>query len=343
MQLKQTAVLWLLQGILNSPKAIREKIVAGGNWEIENQTLDEKLQILLTLSKRMPNKEDFEPVVARREGIADLLVKEFHGQLDIRDRVITALQKAVPVRIYSPAKQKQSPAAILFFHGGGFVVGSRDTHDTFCRHLCESVHCKVISVEYRLAPENPFPAAVDDALAAYQWLVDSHEELHMKDPKIIVAGDSAGANLAAVLCQQAKLREMRQPDLQCLIYPSTDLRCIARSHQTFAEGFGLTEPLINWFVNHYVPNFKEREIPLASPLLCKDFSKLAPAIITIAGFDPLRDEGRDYGDKLRNAGVPTTMLEHPTLCHGYINLTRVIPAADEATEQLFSQLRQAIN
>ena len=341
MQFKDAAAHWLLKSILRLPKPLRKKIVAKGNWDIEGATLDEQLQVLLTIDKYTPNKEDYDPVKAREEGISRALVKPYSGEMDVRDRVVTAMQKAVPVRIYTPPTQ-HSNVAILFFHGGGFVWGSRDSYDEFCRHLSQSVHCKVISVEYRLAPENPFPSAVDDALASYQWLVDCHEELHLHNPKIVVAGDSAGGNLAAVLCQQAKLREMRQPDLQCLIYPSTDTRCISKSHQVYAEGFGLTASLINWAVNHYVPNFKDRELPLASPLLCKDFSQLAPAIVTLAGFDPLKDEGRDYADYLKNAGVPVSLLEHPTLCHGYINLTGVVKAADDATEQLFSEIRKQL-
>jgi acetyl esterase len=224
-------------------------------------------------------------------------------------------------------KPPVSNGIMVFFHGGGWVVGSRASHAGLCRFLALNADVDVVSVDYRLAPEHKFPAAVEDALAAWQWAVS---EL-MPDARLrVVAGDSAGGNLAAVVAQQMRGRDGLEPDLQLLIYPGLDLAFERDSVHEFAVGFQLTHAQILWYKRHYVRSEDDYEDVRASPLLSEDLSGLAPAYIAVAGFDPLRDEGIAYAQRLRAAGVAVDLYRAGGLIHGFANLTAVSPGARRA-------------
>jgi acetyl esterase len=245
------------------------------------------------------------------------------------------LDGGIAARLYRPAFSGPVPT-IVFFHGGGWVVGSLDGYDSQCKRLRDGTGAAVLSVAYRLAPESPFPASVEDAVAATRWAARNIGRLGGDASRIAVAGDSAGANLAAVVAQTLR------PEIalagQLMIYPATDsvgLRsgeATARfpSHGAFATGYFLTLERMKWYADRYVPDEADRHDPRASPLRATDVSGVAPAVIATAGFDPLLDEGRAYAEKLRNAGVPVTYLEFSTLVHGYFALATFSPGARRA-------------
>jgi acetyl esterase len=224
-------------------------------------------------------------------------------------------------RHYAPAGQKEPAALIVFFHGGGFVVGDLDTHDAPCRLLCRESGAHVLAIDYRLAPEHTYPAAVDDALAAYEWALAHAAELGADASRIAVAGDSAGANLATVVSQLAVRAQKPAPFLQLLFYPTVDRTVDRASLELFAEGYFLTRADVEWFTQQYTPNRGDLLDPRVSPLLAPDLQAQSPAIIVTAGFDPLRDEGDAYAEALRAAGNEVQVFQLADLVHGFINMS----------------------
>jgi acetyl esterase len=227
---------------------------------------------------------------------------------------------------------------LIYYHGGGFVIGNIETHDSTCRRLANKSRCQVISIDYRLAPEHPFPAPTDDGLAAFRHIRDNAARFEVDASRIAVGGDSAGGAMAAVVCQSCKTAGEAGPAFQMLIYPATDSSKSTESREKFAEGYFLSKELMDWFWKQYVPgNTKLSDLRL-SPLLAKDVSGLPPAFVLTAGFDPLRDEGRAYADRLIDAGVKTTYVNYPGTIHGFFSLTRFLKqgllANDEAAAVL---------
>ena len=224
----------------------------------------------------------------------------------------------LPFRIYTPASADSEPlACIVYFHGGAWIFGNLDTHDCMCRMLANASGCRVISVDYRLAPEHKFPAAVEDAYAATKWVAANAPSIGVDPARIIVAGDSAGGNLAAVVCQQAKTRGPKIA-LQVLFCPVVDIGAENQSRLEFAEGYFLERPLMIWAGTHYLPSGVDIMDSRLSPLRAADLSGLPPAHIHTAGYDPLRDEAKDYADACGRQGslhLPRT-YDPPFLCHG---------------------------
>jgi acetyl esterase len=223
----------------------------------------------------------------------------------------------IPVTRFKPPTSR---GVVVFFHGGGWVVGSRASHAGLCRFLALNAEVDVVSVEYRLAPEHKFPAGLDDAIAAWEWTVG---ELMPDAGLRVIAGDSAGGNLAAVVAQQMRGRDGLEPDLQLLIYPGLDLAFERESVHEFAVGYQLTHAKILWYKRQYVRSEADYDDVLASPILAEDLSAMAPAYISVAGFDPLRDEGIEYAQRLREAGVAVELYRAGSLIHGFANLTPV--------------------
>ncbi len=246
----------------------------------------------------------------------------------------------LPVRLYAPSLEKLP--LLLFFHGGGFTVGSIATHDALCRTLSHLAECAVASLDYRLAPEHKFPAAVDDAWDALQWLALHAEKLGLDPSRLAVAGDSAGGTLATVCAVLA--RDGNIPlVLQLLIYPGCAAHQETASHQTFAKGFLLEETHINYFFNHYLNQSDERDDWRFSPLNADNLEGVAPAWIALAECDALVDEGVLYADKLRMAGVPVGLEIYRGVVHEFIKMGRVIPQARQAHLDAARALRQAFS
>lgn len=247
----------------------------------------------------------------------------------------------LPVREYRPvgSTADQALPALVFFHGGGWVIGNRDTHDVLCRDLCDLSGYAVFSVEYRLAPEHRFPAAVEDALAATRWLVACASVLAIDPARMVVGGDSAGGNLAAVLA--LSLRGQAGPALagQLLIYPVTDQRAASDSYRIHAKGYTLSAADMAWFRNHYLDQGQYGDWR-ASPLLATDLTGLPSALVLTAGYDPLHDEGRQYADALAAAGNSVQYLEFSRQMHGFIGMGGVIEEANTAVRACADWLRQ---
>ena len=229
----------------------------------------------------------------------------------------------------------------LFIHGGGWMVGSRISHDSAVRALAVASGCDVLSVEYRLAPEHPFPAAVDDVLAAWRFAVEQAPEWGIDPNRIAVGGDSAGGNLAAVIAQQTRGDDV-VPALQVLIYPAVDHTAEAPSRLEFASGYFLTKKDMDAFRDAYLPDAETRNDPRASPLL-GDVDGVPPAFVAVAEFDPLRDEGIAYAEKLREAGVPVTLERAGAMIHGFLNMGLLSPDAREYTARIGRAVADDLN
>ena len=250
---------------------------------------------------------------------------------------------AVSLRFYRPDGLPAEAPVLVYFHGGGWTIGDLDTHDVLCRELAIGAGCALVAVDYRLGPEHRFPAAVDDALAATRWVQAQVAALRLDPSRLALGGDSAGANLAAVVALALRdgAREAPAPRLQLLIYPATDMRCSAPSHQHNGEGYLLTRDTIAYFRGHYIQDPAQWTDWRASPLLHADLSRLPPALVITAGFDPLRDEGRAYADALSAAGTPAQYVCFERQIHGFITMGRVIPEARTAVDLCTAALRRA--
>ena len=248
----------------------------------------------------------------------------------------------IPARLYAPDTQPGGSGLLVYYHGGGWVIGNLETCDSVCRFLvCES-GAAVLAVDYRLAPEHPFPAAVEDAVAALTYACERAGYLGADPARIAVGGDSAGGNLATVAAQAARQGEAPEPAFQLLIYPVCDLSEKRPSYHLFSDGYLLTEAEMDWFRDHYLPDPAAERDPRVSPLLAEDLSGLAPAYIATAGFDPLRDEGEEYAQKLSAAGVPVALRRHEGLLHSYANMTAVGRAGREAMLEAAAALRMGL-
>ncbi|WP_257297942.1 alpha/beta hydrolase [Haloarchaeobius sp. FL176] len=282
-----------------------------------------QVQALLTMIESMdaPKPHEMSPQQAR--ATMDPLFARAAGEEPVdavEDRTIPGPGGDIPVRIYRPESEGPHPT-VVFFHGGGFVIGNLDTHDAVCRALTNEAEAVVVSVDYRLAPEHPFPAAVADAHAATEWASDHLDELG-GNGFLAVAGDSAGGTLTAVTCLLAR---DRGPDIdhQCLVYPATAADADPEtfpSREANAEGYFLETADMEWFFEQYIADEFDAYNPLAFPLQARDLSGVPPALVITAGFDPLRDEGRAYAERLEAAGVDTTYREFEGMVHGFISM-----------------------
>lgn len=250
---------------------------------------------------------------------------------------------AIPLRLYRPAGMPEAALlpVLVYFHGGGFVIGDLDTHDVLCRELANGAGCAVVAVDYRLAPEHPFPGAVDDCLAATRWVARNAAQLQLDATRLAVGGDSAGGNLAAVVSLQARDAGDLPIAFQLLIYPATDARCGAPSHQTNGQGYLLTTESMAYYMGHYLPNAQDKLNERASPLLHQDVGRLPPALVLTAGYDPLRDEGLQYAQRLSEAGNRVTYVCFERQIHGFILMGKVLEEANSAVAMCAVELKRA--
>jgi len=262
-------------------------------------------------------------------------------QVEVRDLRITTDAAPIPARLYTPDGLADGSPLLVYYHGGGFVIGSLNSHDYPCRFLAEAAGVRVLSVGYRLGPDHPFPAAATDAFAAFSYAAGHADELGVDPTAIAVGGDSAGGNLASGTSYQALRAGGRLPAFQLLFYPWMDLSRRTRSHDLFADGFFLTDDDLEWFKTHYCPP-EVRTDPLASPLLAEDLRGIPPTYLVTAGFDPLRDEGVGYAERLREAGVPVAYHCHTDLIHGFVNFIGIGRRFREAMAEAAGALRTGL-
>jgi acetyl esterase len=250
----------------------------------------------------------------------------------------------IPLRVYRPASVADATRlpALVFFHGGGWVIGDLDTHDTLCRQLTAEAGISVVSVDYRLAPEHKFPAAADDAWAAIRWVAAHAAELGVDGARLAVGGDSAGGNLAAVVALMARDAGGPALALQALLYPVTDVAAESRSYADLADGYLLTREGMRWFIAHYLDRAAEGGDWRASPLRATSLAGVAPALVVTAGFDPLRDEGDAYAARLREAGVSVDHVCFGGMIHGFVPMGKLIETGNRAVTLIAASLRYAL-
>ncbi|MGH3631294.1 MAG: alpha/beta hydrolase, partial [Sciscionella sp.] len=244
----------------------------------------------------------------------------------------------IPVRIYRPEGTGPLPV-VVFFHGGGWVIGSLETHDGSCRDLANRVGCVVVSVDYRLAPEHPFPAGLEDGLAVTRWVLAHAAELNADPTRVVVAGDSAGGNFATVIAQQLAGEGGAAPSGQLLLYPATDMSHDYPSREAFGQGYFLDQASLELFVNCYVTDPALVLDPRMSPLLHPKLAEAPPSVVVTAEYDPIRDQGNAYAEALAAAGVPVECRQFAGLVHGFLHFGAFVPAAKAATDEICALLR----
>ncbi len=347
-RLSQRAEHRILKRVCGLPPRVQRRLF-GTPPSIDGQTLASDTHALLKLSE-LAESESF---------LAGMSVEEARAHARIEARVtnsrppipmarvegleVPGQAGAIAARLYVPAGPAPSPLPLLvYLHGGGFVIGDLETHDGVCRFLAAAAGTAVLAIDYRLAPEHPFPAAVEDAWAGFAWAVANAAALGIDPGRIAVGGDSAGANLAAVVSLLARAGGEAMPAMQLLIYPPTDAAADLPSRRLFAEGFLLTKADMDAFERAYLPPGTDPADPRVSVLLAPDLSGLPPAYVATAGFDPLRDEGEAYALAMREAGVQVALRRHPGLIHSFANQTAISRTARGAMQEAAGALRMGL-
>jgi acetyl esterase len=304
-------------------------------------SLDPQVQEFLEQLERLglPPLSSLEPAEAR-ELAAKLRGKPLKPQAVFRleNRAIPSADWHIPVRIYTPKSTTPLPV-LVYFHGGGWVLGDLDAADTICRSLANGAGCVVVSADYRLAPEHKFPAAAEDAFAATRWVAQNAAGIGGDPDRIAVAGDSAGGNLAAAVALMARDRGDPHLAYQLLIYPVTQYGFDTESYRQYERGYGLSKEEMVWFWHHYLPHPADGQNPCASPLLANSLSHLPPALIVTAECDVLRDEAEAYAARLQAAGVPVRLWRYDGMIHNFIGLAPVVDRGKQALAEIAGQLR----
>jgi acetyl esterase len=344
--LSTSAKAKVVRGVFALPAPVR-RFLAGPPLRIDGQEMALDAQLAIRLKNRS-GSDVFDGAVeqarARYDALPSIIGYESPLPVATQEIIVPAEHGDIPATLYVPAGLPEKSGLLVYTHGGGFSVGSRLSHDPVARYLASHAGVRVLSVEYRRAPEHPFPAATDDALAAFEYAHGHAADLGADPDRIAVGGDSAGGNLAAVTAQQAVRRGGAVPAFQLLLYPATDLSTRRPSRDLFAEGSTFTERNLQWVMANYVPAGTDVTDPRLSPQH-GDVTGLPPAYIASAGFDPIRDDGEAYADKLRAGGIPVALTRQADLPHGFLNFVglggRFAEAASEVADALRSGLRVA--
>ncbi len=306
--------------------------------------LDPQVEKILAEAEALglPAYQDLSPAEARKQ-MLDLAppVDPLLAVKRVEDRSIPGPDGEIPIRLYYPAGDPPF-ATFVYFHGGGWVIGDLDTHHGFCHALARTSDCLVVAVDYRLAPEHRYPAAVEDAYAATNWVAQNSDVIQADPDRLAVGGDSAGGHLAAVVTLMARDRKGPRIDFQVLIYPITDYNFDTVSYLENKEGYMLTRDLMEWFWNHFVEDESQAKDLYVSPLRAENLSDLPPALIVTAEYDPLRDEGESYGKRLQQAGMKVTISRYPGMIHAFIRMTARLDKAKEALDEVAGRLRRVL-
>jgi len=321
------------------------RFLDGHRIRLGSRTMDPKAQIVGEFVKSIRVPGYFPPLPELRQQLRTMvaLMDEPAPALPrLEDIRIPGPAGEIPARLYAARAGGAVLPAVAYFHGGGWVQGDLETHHGLCARLAAHASVLVAAVDYRLAPEHKFPAAVEDCLAAYRWLRTHARDLGADPTRVAVAGDSAGGNLSAVVSQLAAAGGTPVPTCQVLIYPAVDFSLETDSHRDLADGHVIPRDRIVWYMEQYLRTDADRTDLRASPLRAPSLAGQPPALIVTAGFDPLRDEGRAYGERLREAGVDVVYREYPGQIHAFVMLTKAIPQGTACTLEIADYLRQRL-
>lgn len=337
---------FLVRTLLSLPRSWLVVASGGKPISIEGRTLDPRIQFLSAMAKRQPSLATLTPEQARKaaaEGLA-LLDGEAARDIEIESMMLPIVEgRNVAARTYKPRLPNRLVPTLVYFHMGGCVIGDLETCHVFCSQIALRAGCLVVSVDYRLAPEHKFPAAVEDAIATFRWVRENARSLGGNPNIVAVGGDSAGGYLSAVIAQEMRRSNEKPPVLQLLIYPAVEWLSETASMTAFGASYPLTSEVMDYFRKQYFTNVEVEAKDLkASPGLCSDLSGLPPALIYTAGHDPLVDQGRDYAEALKVAGVPVLYRCFDHLSHAFTAMSGAVPAAKAAIFEIIGDLRRAI-
>ena len=324
------------------PESFRMRMIGDRTIERDGRTMSPAMQMILYILEKRRITKDIENIGAQKirdfyDTTAGLLQKR-PPRMKTVDHQIDLGDDQMRIREYIPKNFKENDHSMLYFHGGGFSIGSIRTHDPVCKFLSEMLGWKIFSVEYRLAPEHRFPIPLEDCDKSMDWLIENADQFEIDINKIAVGGDSAGGNLAACLCIKRIEEGKIQPERQILFYPAVDTGGDYESIKTFTDGyFLLTKELLEWFGNNYLDESNHTNI-YAAPMNYDKLEMVPPALIITAGFDPLRDEGKAYAEMLQKNGVKVDYKEYPSLIHGFLNFT-IAPECMRAMEEISEKIK----
>ena len=332
--------LELSHTLMSEADALR--LLEGHRISLGGRTMDPKAQIVGEFVKSIRKPGYYPPLPELRQQLrtmVTLMDEPAPALLRIEDIRIPGPAGEIPARVCAATTGGSLPA-VVYFHGGGWVQGDLETHHGLCARLAGHAGVLVVAVDYRLAPEHKFPAAVEDCVAAYRWVRAHGRDLGADTTRVAVAGDSAGGNLSAVVSQLTASGGTPLPTCQVLVYPAVDFALDTSSHRELAEGHVIPRDRVLWYGEQYLRGEADKADVRASPLRAPSLAGQPPTMIVTAGFDPLRDEGQAYGDKLRKAGVDVTVREYPGQIHAFVSLTKAIPQGMTATMEIAEYLRR---
>jgi len=331
----------LIKLVVSLPTGIFDLLYIFRQRRIDDLVLDNKARFLCFLDSLSSKPVNRSTLNDNREGM-EKLAHSLSGPTphvnSVEDFTVASTAGPINVRSYKPNTKLALPV-LIYFHGGGYIRGSLDSHHDLCARLATYGDFAVLSVDYRLAPEDKFPAAVDDSIAVFKWVQSHGAEYGFMQDKIAVGGDSSGGCLAIVTAQEAKRQQLPLPVFQLLLYPTTTAYFDSPSHELFSNGFFLSTERMENYRELYLNSIADRDDYRASPLLNPDLADLPPALVITAGFDPLRDEAESYAKALGDNNVPVGVIRYDGMVHGFISLTATLPAADKALRQAAEALR----
>lgn len=333
----------LVKTLLKLPDSWLVRMAGGKPLEIGGRVLEPKLQFIAHGAAKQPPMSSSDPQTARAGSAAALamLGAPMEPGVAAEDFELKAPGRNIPVRLYTPDNQDAVIPLMVYMHMGGGVIGDLETCHAFCSILASVTGGPVLSVDYRLAPEHPFPAGLDDCVFAYEWALRNAEKYGAPAGRAAVGGDSMGGNFAAIISQEMQREQKPLPELQLLIYPATDITSQLPSRTVYGETYPLSTDTMNWFMSHYLPTGHDEADLRISPALSSSLDGLPPAIVATAGFDPLVDEGAAYAKRLDAAGVDTVYKCYDSLPHAFTAFTAVSPASDAACREIAQWVKHA--